>query len=131
MCIGLTVINRPWDCQNTLVITCNYLLFSYLFLSASRQWSSWSPFEECSVTCGQGKKIQRRTCITVDDNSPIDTCIGSRIKESPCVKLICPSGNSQSSHCRVNGVFFFFFFANWWPSLKHLLYFFIKFIYQK
>uniref|UniRef100_A0A8C9VWK7 Semaphorin-2A n=1 Tax=Scleropages formosus TaxID=113540 RepID=A0A8C9VWK7_SCLFO len=47
-------------------------------------WSSWSPWERCSVPCGGGTQARRRTCENGDE------CSGCSLEYQPCNTLPCP-----------------------------------------
>ncbi|XP_064631894.1 hemicentin-1-like [Lineus longissimus] len=54
------------------------------------EWSDWSEFSECSVTCGKGVKVRMREC-----NSPAPTyggrwCRGRSIQQKKCHLKMCP-----------------------------------------
>lgn len=50
-------------------------------------WSPWTAWQSCSVTCGQGKKLRSRSCI---GGAPGDgKCIGSSTSAQVCTKPAC------------------------------------------
>ncbi|XP_065178430.1 mucin-2-like isoform X6 [Sycon ciliatum] len=54
------------------------------------EYSAWSAWE-CSVTCGQGVQVRRRTC---QKSSPEQTCHGPAVENGVCRKAAC-SGNTN------------------------------------
>lgn len=54
------------------------------------QWSKWSPWRDCSASCGEGISNRERVCIRKTPSSP--ECSGTSIEESKCEIAVCPSG---------------------------------------
>ena len=51
-------------------------------------WSPWGDYEDCSVTCGEGVKVRRRTC--QDPDMTGDTCSpGQDFEEAACTGPTC------------------------------------------
>ncbi|XP_060558848.1 A disintegrin and metalloproteinase with thrombospondin motifs adt-1-like [Ruditapes philippinarum] len=48
------------------------------------QWSTWSSWNDCSVTCANGMKSRTRTCLSSND------CVGESHETEACVKTSCP-----------------------------------------
>ena len=66
------------------------LNIDFLCFAAQMNWSSWSRYSACSVSCGQGRQRRQRQCIKT---SPTDTgtCRGPKEMYAPCQMLACPS----------------------------------------
>ena len=61
-------------------------------------WSPWGDYEDCSVTCGEGVKVRRRTC--VDPDMTGDTCSpGQDFEEAACTGPTC----GMFFQCYLNG----------------------------
>ena len=52
-------------------------------------WSEWSPFTECSKSCGGGRHSRMRECITA--NARELDCVGLTVDIRPCNDFNCPS----------------------------------------
>eukprot|EP00118_Oscarella_pearsei_P016208 m.152991 g.152991 ORF g.152991 m.152991 type:complete len:610 (+) comp38611_c0_seq1:693-2522(+) len=50
---------------------------------APEEWSNWSPFDDCSLTCGRGLQRRRRWCRTVG-------CSGQSVQYRWCKVKSCP-----------------------------------------
>ncbi|CAD5234135.1 unnamed protein product [Bursaphelenchus xylophilus] len=48
-------------------------------------WSEWLPVGTCSVTCGKGVRMRKRTCSTGNE----DDCDGDPSKDEPCIQPEC------------------------------------------
>ena len=71
--------------------------------SAQGAWASWSSWSPCSVSCGEGVRVQRRRC---RDQKTLCRGIGTRLQV--CHELPCSSGSSsdlsgRDSQCRAMG----------------------------
>ena len=53
-------------------------------------WSSWTE-GSCSKTCGDGIRIDNRTCNNPTPNCGGLHCTGSSTREKPCNESCCPS----------------------------------------
>ncbi|XP_051581270.1 hemicentin-1-like isoform X1 [Myxocyprinus asiaticus] len=57
-------------------------------------WSDWSPWEECSCTCGQGNRTRVRTCSNPAAQHGGRACEGKAVESIMCSIRPCPvSGN--------------------------------------
>ncbi|XP_067086199.1 cartilage intermediate layer protein 1 [Osmerus mordax] len=52
------------------------------------EWSPWGPWGACSVTCGKGRRIRRRTCERTSENV---NCAGRPVELQKCGKTACPA----------------------------------------
>ncbi|XP_048736194.2 coadhesin-like [Ostrea edulis] len=53
-------------------------------------WSEWSGYSHCSVTCGNGFKIRRRTCTNPQPSGGGADCVGVNEQGLLCTKQACP-----------------------------------------
>ncbi|KAJ0032310.1 hypothetical protein NQD34_002391 [Periophthalmus magnuspinnatus] len=51
------------------------------------KWRPWGPWGACSVSCGGGGRVRRRTCVK---NSPTIQCTGRPAEMQKCGKSPCP-----------------------------------------
>ncbi|XP_023195302.1 hemicentin-1 [Xiphophorus maculatus] len=57
-------------------------------------WSQWSPWEECSQTCGQGNKTRLRSCSNPPAQHGGRPCVGKAVEAIMCSIRPCPvTGN--------------------------------------
>uniref|UniRef100_A0A3B5LKZ5 Hemicentin 1 n=1 Tax=Xiphophorus couchianus TaxID=32473 RepID=A0A3B5LKZ5_9TELE len=56
-------------------------------------WSQWSPWEECSQTCGQGNKTRLRSCSNPPAQHRGRPCVGKAVEAIMCSIRPCPTGN--------------------------------------
>ncbi|XP_041357524.1 A disintegrin and metalloproteinase with thrombospondin motifs adt-2-like [Gigantopelta aegis] len=56
------------------------------------QWGVWEPWSVCSVSCGQGWHMRRRTCEDTVNNKTIDplNCYGKDVEYEACTTSTCP-----------------------------------------
>ncbi|XP_064613600.1 uncharacterized protein LOC135477432 [Liolophura sinensis] len=81
-------VNRTQICDGTLNCAdgsdeekCT-TLSSIITTTAPAGWSSWTPWSECSVNCGEGVRTRQRVC----QGEP---CKGKNVEEEPCTEAPC------------------------------------------
>lgn len=76
-------LNTNWteNKQRHSTLTCLSLFVS------SAKWSPWGRWGTCSVTCGGGRRIRRRTCVRT---SLTIQCTGRPVEVQKCGKSPCP-----------------------------------------
>ncbi|KAH3754897.1 hypothetical protein DPMN_189577 [Dreissena polymorpha] len=52
-------------------------------------WSSWGGWQSCSVSCGVGLKVQRRTCNSPSPSAYGKGCEGNSETSAVCVNTPC------------------------------------------
>ena len=53
-------------------------------------WSDWSPFGDCSKTCGGGEKTRYRTCTNPAPANGGKDCVGPSSDSMNCNEQGCP-----------------------------------------
>uniref|UniRef100_A0A803KBF5 Semaphorin 5B n=1 Tax=Xenopus tropicalis TaxID=8364 RepID=A0A803KBF5_XENTR len=69
-------------------------------------WSCWSPWTQCSATCGGGHYQRTRTCTNPPPSNGGDICIGLHTEEALCNTYPCEGGWaewSEWSMCHEDG----------------------------
>ncbi len=54
-------------------------------------WSSWSNFSDCTVTCGGGNQTQTRQCDSPAPSNGGANCTGPDTNTTSCNNQECPS----------------------------------------
>uniref|UniRef100_A0A8C9FR80 Sema domain-containing protein n=1 Tax=Pavo cristatus TaxID=9049 RepID=A0A8C9FR80_PAVCR len=70
-------------------------------------WSCWTPWSQCSATCGGGHYQRTRTCTNPAPSSGEDICIGLHTEEALCNTHPCEGGWSvwsEWSLCNEEGI---------------------------
>lgn len=75
----------------TLLDVAVTLLTKYFLavLAADGHWSAWSPWGQCSVSCGNGKKSRFRMCDNPPPMNGGDFCVGDPVDWTRC-SSVCP-----------------------------------------
>ncbi|XP_035996829.1 hemicentin-1 isoform X1 [Fundulus heteroclitus] len=60
-------------------------------------WSQWSPWEECSHTCGQGNKTRVRSCSNPPAQHGGRPCVGKAVEAIICTVRPCPVAGNWGS----------------------------------
>lgn len=63
---------------------------NFCFAIVDGSWSDWSPWEECSKTCGSGKKTRTRTCRVPPGQEGGKSCLGKAVDTLVCNSEPCP-----------------------------------------
>lgn len=71
-------------------LVCIKLYFLYFTIEVDGGWSEWSGYSHCSVTCGNGFKIRRRTCTNPQPSGGGADCVGVNEQGLLCTKQACP-----------------------------------------
>ncbi|XP_066274928.1 uncharacterized protein [Branchiostoma lanceolatum] len=54
-------------------------------------WSEWTPWSNCTVSCGAGNQTRNRTCITAPGNGTVANCTGDSLQTRACMDIgPCP-----------------------------------------
>ncbi|KAH0621301.1 hypothetical protein JD844_022440 [Phrynosoma platyrhinos] len=70
-------------------------------------WSCWTPWSQCSATCGGGHYQRTRTCTNPAPSNGEDICIGLHTEEALCNTHLCEGGWSEWSEwslCNEDGI---------------------------
>ena len=97
-CISITVIFISGDWLNLRRIFVRLLKWSYL--SVHGNWSQWSDWGECDVTCGPGGKTRSRNCSEPYPSGGGDNCTGEGQEMVDCNRQLC-QGRGEKSHCLI------------------------------
>lgn len=61
------------------------------FILVDGQWSNWSAYTVCSLTCGGGEQHRNRTCSNPEPQFGGKTCPGAATGQRHCNTKPCPS----------------------------------------
>ncbi|XP_060593950.1 coadhesin-like [Ruditapes philippinarum] len=67
------------------------------FCLVDGQWSGWSTWSSCSVTCGNGKRTKIRTCTNPAPTSGGLNCTGSDTRVTACKKQPCSAVSTRTT----------------------------------
>ena len=76
--------------ENDLAVGHHFRIISFYYLEA--KWSRWSPWSDCSKTCGSGTRSRTRTCVAINQNTgftPV-SCAGKPMQSKTCAEWNCP-----------------------------------------
>ena len=74
------------------------------FLAVAGKWSRWSPWTDCSLTCGRGGQSRSRVCSDKVTGKALKNgwCAGKRKQEKVCADWKCPG--TFTNHLRIIAV---------------------------
>lgn len=76
------------DCAQYNNMTILLVWFVYI---VDGKWSEWIDITECAVTCGEGTKVQSRSCSEPPSSCGGMHCVGDDIRKVPCnISSCCP-----------------------------------------
>lgn len=87
---------RPTHAMTTSVVQvkCLYKAYNFsLFTSVDCTWNTWSDWDDCSVTCGDGTQMRSRTQNAAECNGA--ACTGDASDTQTCNVRECPSEYSK------------------------------------
>ena len=75
------------------------------FLAVAGKWSRWSPWTDCSLTCGRGGQSRSRICSDKVTGKALKNgwCAGKRKQEKVCADWKCPG--TFTNHLRIIAVY--------------------------
>ena len=73
---------------------------SHVSVVVPGNWSPWKPWEECSVTCGNGVKRRTRACDNPEPQHGGALCEGVGEEEQPCNEGPCGEITHSLIHAR-------------------------------
>uniref|UniRef100_A0A914HD48 Peptidase M12B domain-containing protein n=1 Tax=Globodera rostochiensis TaxID=31243 RepID=A0A914HD48_GLORO len=76
---------------------CNRRILCPTTSSDDAQWSEWTPWTQCSVSCGRGSQARYRRC-TTPQNAVAFTCSGQTMDLRNCEELPCVEITEQRRH---------------------------------
>ena len=80
------------------VINFSYSSFTNLFLiSVNCMWSGWTPWNDCSASCGGGTQLRYRTVEQTAENGG-QMCEGEPSESQACGTNACPTGMESVSN---------------------------------
>ena len=59
-------------------------------VSVDGSWSTWSNWDVCSVTCGNGNQLRTRDCNNPAPANEGSPCAGQSTESLPCISTECP-----------------------------------------
>ena len=75
------------NCDNIIK---KYLNQTMIFFSVNGNWSDWSDYEKCSVSCGGGSQKRTRSCTNPAPAHGGELCTGSDEESQSCGTSPCP-----------------------------------------
>ena len=66
-----------------------HLMVKYVLLQVHGNWSDWSMWSNCSVTCGVGVRKKTRTCTNPKPDRSGDNCVGESSEYTGCFNEPC------------------------------------------
>ena len=67
------------------------ILHGLSLTTADGNWTTWSNWTDCSVTCGRGASSRSRTCTDPQPNGGMN-CSGNAFESQTCRKQPCAVG---------------------------------------
>lgn len=98
--IAVQLHASPITRSNTNILFHDYvsvlrMLYFTCFISVDGNYSEWSEFMQCSVTCGKGVQTRSRSCINPPPQHGGKNCsaFGPPVETKECNLKECPSTN--------------------------------------
>ena len=85
-----------YTCHVVLLIITNPSSILFIVNGNYTVWSNWS---SCSMSCGPGQQLRRRNCTQPKPAHGGDDCEGPRIETKECfIEMICPGRRGISEY---------------------------------
>ena len=95
---GANLLSRQVESQNVVSLTMKYLKcfhnFSLNFL-VDGNWTEWSNFTDCSLSCGNGTRDRFRYCTNPMPMHGGEYCLGENNEREHCNEDPCPGIRSK------------------------------------
>jgi hypothetical protein len=73
-----------------------FTMYSFVYAGTEiGEWSTWSPWAECTVICGGGVRIRSRSCTDPPPQNGGDYCEGMAVDSEQCAPWQCPEGKED------------------------------------
>ncbi|KAI3355049.1 hypothetical protein L3Q82_017927, partial [Scortum barcoo] len=79
----------PTDCNNCTCDAGRLVNCSQVNCDADDQWSAWTPWGQCSVTCGAGLQSRYRFCSGLRRSGSGAPCLGPHREDQVCMSAPC------------------------------------------
>ena len=83
-----------------------FISVSFFCISIDGNFTEWSEWSSCSVTCGNGTQMRHRNCTNPVPAFGGKTCTGEYNETRHCSPANCPVGECQFSHFRKVSIVF-------------------------
>jgi len=96
-CVGPVLMWFVSERSVVLLVKLDSLLVCWCGVLVNGQWSFWSSWSRCSVSCGEGTRHRTRRC---DNPAPSDDgrpCVGTSTETKACIVRDCPSKSTSLS----------------------------------
>uniref|UniRef100_A0A8D2ZR28 SCO-spondin n=1 Tax=Scophthalmus maximus TaxID=52904 RepID=A0A8D2ZR28_SCOMX len=79
-------------------LICNLFLYTLFRSAVDGQWSMWTPWGQCSVSCGAGLQSRYRFCSSPQRSGSGLPCLGAHREDQVCVGPPCDGGWGEWSN---------------------------------
>ena len=81
------------------------LVIRYFWLTVDGNWTQWSHWSTCSLSCGGGRRSRNRSCTDPPPSNNGKPCAGEGSEHQPCNTQSCPGRSIRVMFKKIENIY--------------------------